>query len=54
MKTKALRVSGGSLLVLVGLAVMGVGCEERVVIRRPAPVVRVYRPVVVQERVIVR
>ena len=55
MKTKALQVSGCCLLILAGLAATSVGCEERVIVRHPRPVVRVYNPpVVVQERVIVR
>jgi hypothetical protein len=47
------------MLAIVGLTVLSIGttaCEtrERVVVRRPEPVVRVYSPPVVQERVIVR
>jgi hypothetical protein len=48
------------MLALVGLSCLSIGstgCEtrERVVVRRPEPVVRVYtQPAVVQERVIVR
>jgi hypothetical protein len=48
------------MLAIVGLSCLSIGstgCEtrERVVVRRPEPVVRVYaQPAVVQERVIVR
>lgn len=48
------------MLAIVGLSCLSLGttgCEtrERVVVRRPEPVVRVYAPApVVQERVIVR
>lgn len=49
-------------LALLGVVVASVGCEERVVVRRPQPAVVVVRPApvvvvrppVVQERVIVR
>jgi hypothetical protein len=56
MKTKTLLVRGCCFLALVGVVGASAGCEDRVVVRHPAPVVRVYSPppVVVQERVIVR
>ena len=60
MNTKALLVRGSCLLVLVGIGATSAGCEDRVVVRHPAPVVRVYNPPVVYtqpvvtERVIVR
>jgi hypothetical protein len=61
MNTKSLLVRGSCLLALVGVVATSAGCEDRVVVRHPAPVVRVYnppvvytQPVVVQERVIVR
>jgi hypothetical protein len=54
MKTRALLVRGSCLLVLAGLVAASAGCEERVVVRHPAPVVRVYSPPVVEERVLIR
>jgi hypothetical protein len=53
MKTRALLVRGFCLLALAGLAAASAGCEDRVVVRRPAPAVRVYSPPVVEERVII-
>lgn len=41
-------------LLLVGMVLASVGCEERVVVRRPQPVVVVSRPaVVIQARPVV-
>jgi hypothetical protein len=63
MKNKALLIRASALLALAGLAVSSAACEDRVVVRRPQPVVVVQRPVqpaivvtqpVVQERVIIR
>ena len=55
MKNRALLVRGCCLLALAGIALSSAACEERVVVRHPAPAVVVRTPPpVVEERVIVR